>query len=47
MPKIKHLLLDLEGIPEEHRDVKLYLIRRKIEREGLARQQGLHTLPLQ
>ena len=33
MPKIKHLLLDMEGIPEEDREIKLYFVRRKIEKK--------------
>ena len=31
MPRIKQLLLDMEGIPQEEREVKLYFIRRRIE----------------
>ncbi|EDP75193.1 glutamate synthase large subunit [Hydrogenivirga sp. 128-5-R1-1] len=31
MPTIKQLLLDMEGIPQEQREVKLYLIRKRIE----------------
>jgi len=31
MPRIKHLLLDMEGIPPHEREVKLYFVRRKIE----------------
>ncbi|NPA42212.1 MAG: glutamate synthase large subunit [Aquificae bacterium] len=33
MPTIKHLLLDMESIPQDQRDIKLYLIRRKIEKK--------------
>lgn len=32
MPKIKHLLLDMGGIPPQERELKLYLIRRRIEK---------------
>ncbi len=31
MPRIKHLLLDMDGIPEKERELKLYFVRRKLE----------------
>ncbi len=33
MPAIKHLLLDLENIPEEKREIELFLLRRRIEKD--------------
>ncbi|MGC8852274.1 MAG: glutamate synthase subunit alpha, partial [Hydrogenobacter sp.] len=33
MPQIFHLLIDAEGVPEDRRELELYLLRRTIERD--------------
>jgi len=33
MPQIRQLFLDMKGIPEEERELRLYFVRRKIERK--------------